>query len=242
MAESLATVTPAPCTNQRGRPTDEEIRRALYGWAFVALRRQKGQPPKDIAATLGWLERNTVSLADLEDRTRGPELIRHALDALAVRTDGRQAAASAIARKRAVFYNALAYAADTGFLNGNTIDSVAWRRPKSAESVDRRVVVDRACARTLLTAVAVQPGVARRLVAFFGLMYYAALRPGEALDVRTENLACLPETGWRELLLGNSSPRSGTAWTDSGRSRERRQLKHRARKETRRVPVHPELV
>ena len=87
-----------------------------------------------------------------------------------------------------------------------------------------------------------QPNVAPRLVAMFALMYYAAMRPSEALDFREENIASLPSQGWGELLLGNSSPRTGTAWTDSGRSRERRSLKHRAANDTRPVPAHPELV
>lgn len=103
-------------------------------------------------------------------------------------------------------------------------------------------MVDRERARTLLTAVAVQSGVAPRLVALFALMYYAALRPSEALNFRVENIAALPKSGWGELLLGNSAPRTGRAWTDSGKSRERRGLKHRAANDTRPVPAHPELV
>jgi integrase len=72
---------------------------------------------------------------------------------------------------------------------------------------------------------------------------YAALRPEEAIDLRREeNLISLPERGWGELRLTHSQPRSGTRWTDSGKSRERRELKHRAAGETRLVPVHPELV
>jgi hypothetical protein len=74
-------------------------------------------------------------------------------------------------------------------------------------------------------------------------MYYAALRPEEAIDLRREeSLVSLSEHGWGELRLTHSQPRSGTRWTDSGRSRERRELKHRATGETRVVPVHPELV
>jgi integrase len=192
--------------------------------------------------TLRWLERNTISLADLEDRSRGPELVRQALDTLARKLDGKPASAKTIARKRAIFYNALEYAAELGFLDSNPIDRVSWRAPKSFESVDRRVVVDRQRAQALLIAVALQPGVARRLVAFYACMYYAAMRPGEALDLRKDNLASLPLDGWGELLLSNSSPRTGTAWTDTGRSRERRSLKHRAIKETRSVPAHPDLV
>ncbi len=243
IADALATVTPALMKDARGRPDAALIRRVLYGWALVPPRRHAGPPPADLTATLRWLERNTVSLGDLTDRTRGPVLIRQALDAVARRqVDGRPAAPKTIARKRAILHNALEYAIELGLLSENPIKRVAWKAPKVAESVDRRVVVDRRRARTLLTAVAVQPGVARRLVALFALMYYGALRPSEALDFREENITALPVSGWGELLLGNSSPRTGTAWTDSGRSRERRGLKHRAAEDTRPVPAHPELV
>ena len=71
-------------------------------------------------------------------------------------------------------------------------------------------------------------------------MYYAALRPAEALMLRKVNLA-LPVEGWGELLLESSSPVAGPAWTDSGRRREERPLKHRARGETRVVPCPPAL-
>ena len=78
------------------------------------------------------------------------------------------------------------------------------------------------------------------LVAFFGARYYAALRPAEALMLRKVNLA-LPAEGWGELLLESSFPVAGPAWTDSGRRREERPLKHRARGETRVVPCPPAL-
>ena len=77
-------------------------------------------------------------------------------------------------------------------------------------------------------------------MAFFGAMYYAALRPGEAATLRKSNLA-LPAEGWGELLLESSTPEAGASWTDSGRRREERQLKHRAKGETRVVPCPPAL-
>ncbi len=242
IAESLAVVTPALISSDRGRPDAVLIRRALFEWVFVPPRRKGAEPPADLRSTVRWLERNTIALADLEDRTRGPELTRRALNQLAVLIDGRQAAAKTFARKRAIFYNALGYAVELGLMTDNPLDRIAWTAPKTTESVDRRVVVDRKRARSLLTAVAVQPGVAPRLTAMFALMYYGALRPSEALDFRVENVAALPKSGWGELLLGNSAPRTGRAWTDSGKSRERRGLKHRATNDTRPVPAHPELV
>jgi hypothetical protein len=71
---------------------------------------------------------------------------------------------------------------------------------------------------------------------------YAALRPEEAVELRPGNVASLPDLGWGELILTGSEPRSGTWWTDSGSARQRRELKHRPRGETRPVPIHPELV
>ncbi len=242
IADALATVTQALLTTDRGRPPDNDLRRALYGWAFVAPARRNGRPPVELAPVARWLERNTVIVSDLDDPVRGPELVRAGLDMLTRQLNGKPASPNTVARKRAVFYNALGYAVEVGLLVANPIDRIAWRAPRSVETVDRRVVVNRRQATVLLTAVAVQPGVARRLVAFFACMYYAALRPAEALDLREENLVSLPTEGWGEILLSSSSPRTGRAWTNTGRSRERRGLKHRAEDDTRPVPAHPDLV
>ncbi|HEY0576201.1 MAG TPA: hypothetical protein VGD73_19040 [Pseudonocardia sp.] len=71
----------------------------------------------------------------------------------------------------------------------------AWRRraPTTSEAVDPRVVINHAQAQALLEAVKVQLS-GPRLVAFFAVMYYGALRPGEAVDLREEALS-LPATG-----------------------------------------------
>jgi integrase len=71
-------------------------------------------------------------------------------------------------------------------------------------------------------------------------MYYSALRPGEALNLRKANLL-IPEDGWGELLFDESCPSVGKAWSDGGTRREQRQLKHRAKGETRSAPSPPEL-
>ena len=108
------------------------------------------------------------------------------------------------------------------------------------QRVDRRVVVNPDQARALLAAVRRQKPSGPALVAFFGSMYFAALRPAEAATLRKTNRA-LPAEGWGELLLESSTPEAGVSWTDSGRRREERQLKHRAKGETRVVPGAPEL-
>lgn len=60
------------------------------------------------------------------------------------------------------------------------------------------------------------------------------------MNLREGNLF-LPDSGWGELMLEESRPDAGRDWTDSGRQRDERQLKHRAKGETRRVPCPPEL-
>jgi integrase len=72
-------------------------------------------------------------------------------------------------------------------------------------------------------------------------LYYAALRPAEAVALREADCV-LPARGWGRIDLASSEPRAGTEWTDNGASREERGLKHRAVNETRSIPIPPALV
>ena len=126
--------------------------------------------------------------------------------------------------------------------------TISWRTVRSIlnsavnylSSLNRVYLVNPIQARTLLRAVGeAQPG-RSRLAAFFGLMYFSALRPEEAANVRKHNLA-LPEEGCGELHIDEATPYAGRAWTNSGRHRDQRQLKNRARGDGRTVPCPPEL-
>ncbi len=108
------------------------------------------------------------------------------------------------------------------------------------KSVDKRVVVNAAQARALLSAAGTQRPSGPGLVAFPGRLYHAALRPGEAVTLRAADLR-LPDDGWGELLLTGSTPEAGASWTGNGRRREERESKHRARGEIRSVPCPPPL-
>jgi integrase len=106
----------------------------------------------------------------------------------------------------------------------------------------------------LLAEVEAQKPSGKRLVAFFGVMYYAAFRPEEAVNLREDN-ATLPElvenieTGamedpaddWGEFHVTSAAPFAGRDWTDDGSLREERGLKHRAEGHTRTVPCPPAL-
>jgi integrase len=79
------------------------------------------------------------------------------------------------------------------------------------------------------------------LAAFFGCMYFAGMRPGEAVALRASQCV-LPANGWGRVELTTSEPRAGAAWTDDGEARESRELKRRSVAEVRPVPIPPELV
>ena len=79
------------------------------------------------------------------------------------------------------------------------------------------------------------------LVAFFGCLYYAALRPEEAVALRRSDLI-LPAHGRGKMILTTACPRTGTAWTSTGRPHEARGLKHRPDGTIRVVPIPPVLV
>ncbi|MFB6948663.1 tyrosine-type recombinase/integrase [Streptomyces niveus] len=96
-------------------------------------------------------------------------------------------------------------------------------------------------ARALLAAVHAQGPRGEHLHAFFGCLYYAAMRSSEVADLRKADCRLL-ETGWGELVLAGSRPEVGAGWTDDGKSYEQRGLKRRARRATRSVPIPPALV
>ncbi|GAA5615259.1 site-specific integrase [Streptomyces platensis] len=237
LAEAMATVTPALVRDTKGMADARTVRAALYGWAFN-MNRHDEKPPTDVAKVLDWFERKSLPTSALADRMH----VRTALIALTKKLDGTTAAAGTIRRKRAIFHNALGYAVDAERLAGNPLPQVQWKAPEQVEEeLDLAAVPDPRQASALLAAVRSQSPRGRRLVAFFGCMYYAAARPAEVIGLRAEDCD-LPRRGWGTLRLRETRPRSGAAWTDNGESHDRRGLKHRPRKAVRVVPIPPDLV
>jgi len=94
----------------------------------------------------------------------------------------------------------------------------------------------------LLSAVSYQGRIGPRLVAFFACIYYAGTRPGETVELReADNLELPGDAGWGTLYLHGSAPTVGAGFSRSGRRRDPRELKHRAKGEVRPVPCHPAL-
>jgi integrase len=236
ISEALTAITVALLEQGRGKPEGVVVRSALHRWAFNTHRRgDPGQPP-EVSDALRWIESHTKPISQLSD----PAVVRSVLAAIGTRVDGSAAAPSVVSKRRRVFFNALEYAVERGLIPVNPLPAVKWKQPPSSGAVDKRSVVNPIQARTLLRAVGEVRRSGARLVAFFGLMYFSALRPEEAANIRGYNLA-LPAEGWGELHIDEATPYAGTAWTNDGNQRDRRQLKNRARGESRTVPCPPEL-
>ncbi|QGK70724.1 tyrosine-type recombinase/integrase [Allosaccharopolyspora coralli] len=251
IAETLTTITPALLATERGKPDEKVLRDALHGWAFNCSRRDTVEQPPRVRSALKWLASNTKPVSVLSDASH----LREALRLISTRLDGKQSAASVVSRKRAVLYNALDYAVERQLLDRNRLPELKWAPPKSVQAIDKRTVINHQQATKLLDAVGRQEPSGSRLVAFFAVMYYAAARPGEAVNLRRSDLMLPslahdpatgqwqePENAWGELLLSESAPETGARWSTTGRRRDRRQLKHRGKGDTRPVPCPPPLV
>lgn len=192
--------------------------------------------PPEIVTALKWVRTHTRPVSVLADAAE----IRGMLTLISAKLDGQPAAPSVIRRKRAVLFNVMDYAVERRLLSVNPLTTVKWKVPKPVRAIDKRVVVNPQQARQLLDAVRAQRPSGPRLVAYFAVMYYSGLRPGEAVNLRKQDLT-LPEHGWGELLLWESAPETGASWSETGTRRDKRQLKHRERGDTRPVPCPPPL-
>ncbi len=182
-----------------------------------------------------------------------PAAVRRMLDMATTHLDGKPAAASTARRHRVILANAMDYAVELNLLSANPVRTLKWRIPKTSYEVDRRSVVNPRQA-ALLEAVRSQQPSGPRLVAFFALLYYAGLRPEEAVIFAKENVTLPPlvwsrenrrweepDNDWGELHFRVAAPDAGREWTDDGAMRETRQLKHRAAGDSRTVPAPPPL-
>jgi integrase len=150
--------------------------------------------------------------------------------------------APSVARKtRSVLSNVLTYAVQQGVLDNNPLGDTKWTSmPKGNRTIDPRTVPNPVQARSLLASVREVQRSGPRLEAFFGALYFAALRPEEAVGLQAANLR-LPKRGWGEIYVEEAHPHAGRHWTGTQKAREVRGLKARGEEEGRIVPRSPEL-
>jgi len=239
-AEALTAALPLLFTSQRGRPDGLLVRTALRRWAFNTNSRGAEGMPDDVRAALSWIERNARPAAELSD----PAVLRRVLDGMTLRLDGRQGAPVVVTRRRKIFTGMLEYGTEIKALPSNAWPAMKWSPPRTAAGgIDRRRVANPMQVRTLLDGVRRQGRVGPRMVAFYACLYYAALRPEEAVGIIVLRNLQLPakDDEWGRLILEAAEPHAGKHWTDSGENRDSRQLKQRAIGEVREVPCPPPL-
>ncbi|WP_302182621.1 hypothetical protein [Streptomyces buecherae] len=144
-------------------------------------------------------------------------------------------------RKRAAVNEVFGVAVECGYFNQNPLNGLRWSAPEVADEVDPDCVPNPAQVARLLTAAKTLPGRGPHLYAFFGCMYYAAMRPAEVIHPQKSQCR-LPASGWGLLNLKGGVVMAGKEWTDHGAVHEIHSLKRRAAKATRPVPIPPVLV
>jgi integrase len=243
VADALATVTPVLVRSQSGMPEAKLVRRALYSWSFNTNVRRAGPPPASLAPAIDWVTANSLRVDELADT----DLMERALTALASKLDGTRAAPNTYRRKRPIFYAALRFAVRRGLLAAHplTDERIEFKPGRSVVAVDPRTVPNPRQARALLAAVKRVTPSGPPLVAFFGCVYYCAMRPGEVAHLRADDFE-LPdpddEDAWGTVYADKSAPTAGSAWTNNGRTREAGPLKHRPKGTVRPIPVPPPMV
>lgn len=227
------------------QPPREQLQRLLSTRLLPPPRRSLDGLSGEEVAVASWLRRASRPVDELGEGREVSAL----LTALGKTAGGRQLASSTWDTRRSLLHRSLAFAVDSGWLAENPVAGQRLPLAAGGAAVDPRVVPNPAQARQLLAAVTYVTAErrtdhadrGRRLYAFFGCLYYAALRPSEALGLRRGDCV-LPEQGWGELRLNRARPGiSGEHFRDQTDELDR-PLKHRRAEAVRPVPIPPVLV
>ncbi|MDW4904581.1 site-specific integrase [Streptomyces sp. ADMS] len=239
LADSLASAALGMMGESSGAPELRDVRRAVR-WAVVPAHEGE-EPPSDLEKTCEWLAANSLPLSALRDS----DVVEDVHYRLSYRLDGKPAATETYKRRRRGFNTAMTYAIQKGYVDGNPIIGLKRSTAGGSGRVDPRALMNETQGREFLAAVSYVGSVhrnrGRRLVAFFGCILYAAMRPAEVVGLRLDDCH-LPKTGWGVLTLRSTRPVSGKKWTDSGMRHDSRGLKAREPGTERPVPIPPVLV
>jgi len=239
IADGLAAVTLALAEQEQKMPSPEDLRLA-FRWAVIPKNAEL-DPPEELEDAYGWISEKSLLAFSLED----PEILRDVQYRISFKLDGTPAAGETSRRLRRALNTAVEYAIERKLLTENPLTVIKRVKSASSDRVDPRVLVDKTQAAQLLASVSYvgtwDRKKGRRLVGFYAVMYFAGLRPSEAVGLSKAD-CFLPEKRWGVLTLHDTHPVSGKQWTDSGERHDKRGLKSREAKEDRPVPIPPPLV
>ena len=258
-AQSLSALAVELVSDEPRCPDDAILWKALTTYAFVPSlwpdeERPKRVPrsrspyanrkvPREYLAAIEWMRRASLPVAMLEQA----KYARRALDQLRVTRNGERAADSYYARRRGVLVNFIGYAIEREALNVNPLAKLKEKPLPKLRRIDRSVAFNPAQGAEMLTAISYVGSYhrarGRRLVVFFAMLFYATMRPEEALNVHDYECTLPTEKGaWGNIRLARTKPTAGRRWTDTGKVHDDRGLKGRAEDDVRNVPIPPILV
>ena len=188
----------------RGRPDDASIRRALVRWGFNT--KQRSSPPDDVAEVLDWVARNTAPVSALAATRDGPQDARP-------RHRHRWTAGT---RPRGTRRQAPHRSWPTPWTARSS--AACWKRTRSGCSSGRRPryparwtgAASSTPTRRGRCSMPYAPSspAGHGCVAFFAVMYYAGLRPEEAINLeRRQHRSCRLATWDAECQLWQDPPR-----------------------------------
>ncbi|WP_371527157.1 tyrosine-type recombinase/integrase [Streptomyces sp. NBC_01283] len=239
IADGLAAVTLALVEQEQETPSPEELRLA-FRWSVIPKNAEL-DPPQELEDAYEWIRGKSLLVSSLED----PKILRDVQYRISFKLDGSPAAGETSRRRRRALNTAVEYAIERKLLTRNPLAMIKKVKSAASDRVDPRVLVNKTQAAQLLAGVSYvgtwDRKKGRRLVGFYAVMYFAGLRPSEAVGLNKAD-CFLPEAGWGVLTLRDTHPVSGKQWTDSGERHDKRGLKSREAKEDRPVPIPPPLV
>ncbi|GAB3479649.1 tyrosine-type recombinase/integrase [Amycolatopsis cihanbeyliensis] len=245
IAQSLTAIT-VPMLDGRNLPDPKLLRKALTT-AFNP-RSRNGELQPDIRQALTVAAKASRNVSELTN----PDTLRAVLRALDLKLDGNRASANTVRLRRITLRNAIDFFIEKKYLDSNPLQGIKVKKRKVAlRQVDPKSVCNPMQGRMLISAVGMSGKQGPPLEAFFGSIYYAALRPEEAGNLKESNLDLPPPEqdpvtgevtyGWGDINLDSARPEISGEWTDSGEAGEAGPLKHRERGVGRPVPCPPPL-
>lgn len=240
-------------------PDEAVLRVALRNWTLNKTHRHSVRPD-DVSHALKWLADHSQPVSALNDPITARAMLTR-VTSMTPENGGCQLGPKSALKAKRVLSHVLDFAVECKLLTVNPISmrrnpgAIKWQTPKVSNMVDRRSVPSPTLARTLLDAVNSLERSGPLLMPFFAVMYFAALRPEEAVNLRWSDIT-LPEPvwdtegrewgdtddAWGELTIREVAPDIGGRWTNSGKQRDTRPPKGRAVGEDRVIPCGPRLV
>jgi integrase len=135
-----------------------------------------------VRAILDWAQRNTLSM----DAWENAETVEAVVSAFRTLLDGTAAAASSVSRNHRVMNSVMTYALTRKIIRANPLPKGKGQgtAPKVAQSIGKRVLLNPHQVASLLDWIGKRPRRGRLYQAFFATLYYAGLRPEEAVALR----------------------------------------------------------